>query len=362
MALIEKRRLATGKTAYRVRVKYHGRIFTSTHADRLSAERWAAEAGARIRNEAHFAGEANRNRLMSELLERYDKFVLPNKRNSQSQKFQLSYWKTRIGSLPVEQVTRALVSLCRDELGQSRKDGTTRAPGTVVRYLACLSHVFTVAIGDWEWAGINPVRGIRKPKEPRGRDRYLLEHERERLLLACRESTSPDLHAVVTMALCTGMRRGEIMTLEWGDIDFERKITTLRMTKNGSRRSVPLCSPAYEVMQKRSQVRRLDTNLIFPSDKQRTSNLETVRPRDITKPWETARNKAELSDFRFHDLRHSAASYMAMTGASTLEIAAVLGHRTLQMTQRYSHLSVEHLRSVVQRAAMGGVAGWRQLS
>jgi integrase len=150
------------------------------------------------------------------------------------------------------------------------------------------------------------------------------------------------------------MRRGEVMTLEWGDIDFARQIVTLRQTKNGSRRSVPLCSPAFEIMVERAKVRRLDTNFVFPSDKTAQKGSFKVRPRDITQPWETARRKAGLVDFRFHDLRHSAASYMAMSGASTLEIAAVLGHRTLQMTQRYSHLSVEHLRSVVERAASKG--------
>ncbi|MBL8336749.1 MAG: hypothetical protein JNM97_08220, partial [Rhodoferax sp.] len=139
MALIEKRRLASGKTAYRVRVKFRGRTLTATHADRLSAERWAAEAGSRIRDEAHFEGEANRRRLMHELLDRYEQSVLPTKRNSGSQRYQLAYWKKRIGTLPVEQITRSLISCCRDELGKPDKDGSSRGPATVVRYLACLS-------------------------------------------------------------------------------------------------------------------------------------------------------------------------------------------------------------------------------
>ncbi len=353
MSLIEKRRLASGKNAYRVRVKYLGRVMSSTHADRHSAERWAAEAGARIRDEAHFAGEANRRRVLADLLDRYEQYVLPKKRNASNQKLHLAWWKLRVGKTPVESVTRSLISQCRDELGAPDKTGVIRAPATVVRYLASLSHVFSVAIGDWEWATINPVQGIRKPTEPRGRDRYLLEDEKTRLLSACKASTSPDLYAVVILALATGMRRGEIMTLEWGDIDMQRQVVTLRQTKNGSRRTVPLCSPALETMVARRRVRRMDTQLVFPSDKTTINGKGAVRPRDVTKPWETARTKAGLSDFRFHDLRHSAASYMAMSGASTLEIAAVLGHRTLQMTQRYSHLSVEHLRSVVQRAAAG---------
>ena len=130
------------------------------------------------------------------------------------------------------------------------------------------------------------------------------------------------------LALCTGMRRGEVLGLEWRDVDFQRRQVTLRQTKNGSRRSVPLVSPAYEVLEARRKLRRLDTPLIFPGRKNPRMPDAAIQPKDLTKPWETARQKARLADFRFHDLRHSAASYLAMSGASTLEIAAILGHKT----------------------------------
>jgi integrase len=356
MAYIERRRLASGKTVYRARAKYQGRELTSTHLDRRAAERWSAEADALVRNDVYFEGDGMRRRKLCELIDRYTKTVLPHKANAYNQRLHMKWWRERLGDYKLSAITRSVIAQCRDEL-LTPKLGKKRGPATVVRYLASLSHLFTVAIGDWEWAESNPVRGVRKPREPRGRDRYLSEEERSRLLAACRQSTSPDLHDVVLLALCTGMRRGEIMTLEWRDIDLTRRVITLRHTKNGSRRSVPLCSPALEAMAERSKVRRLDTALVFPSDRRVGSAGQVVKPRDITKPWETARDRAGLKDFRFHDLRHSAASYMAMSGATTLEIAAILGHRTLQMTQRYSHLHVEHLRSVVQRASNGVTHG-----
>ena len=347
MGSIEKRTRADGSASYRVRVKYCGRVLRSTHRDHAKAKRWAAEKGAEIRDDAHFAGEANRNRRMAELLDRYDNTVVSKKRDARNQRRQVLWWKARIGHLSVGNVSRSLIAQCRDELevlpvGAGRR----RAPATVVRYLAVLSHVYTVACTDWEWAETNPVKGLRKPKEPRGRDRYLSGVERDRLLSACKQSASPNLYAFVLTALCTGMRRGEIATLEWADIDFQSAQINIRNSKNGMRRGVPLCSPALEVLQTRAAVRDHDSPLVFPG-------ADPNRPADLKTPWETAVRRAALKDFRFHDLRHSAASHLAMSGASLLDIAAILGHKTLQMTQRYSHLSVDHLRAAMSRANEG---------
>lgn len=347
MALIEKRLRADGKPSYRVRVKYRDRILTSTHADRATAARWAAETGSQIRDDAHFAGEENRRRPVSDLIDRYVLNVLPGKRNARSQGAHLAWWRAKIGHMLVSKVTRAVIAEYRDELLAPRAGHKTRGPATVVRYLASISHVFTVAIGDWEWADLNPVKGIRKPREPGGRDRYLKDHERTALLDACQRSSSDALYLAVVLALSTGMRRGELLTLEWRDIDFARRSITLRHTKNGERRSVPLCSPAHEMLAARHETARTDTPLVFPGDGNPARPDGPIKPRDITKAWETARKSAGLSDVRFHDLRHSAASYLAMNGASTLEIAAILGHKTLHMVKRYAHLSDAHTHGLV---------------
>ncbi len=349
MALIEKRARTGGKPSYRVRVKFRGRILSSTHTDRSTAERWAAETSAHIRDDAHFAGEGNRRRLVADLIDRYVTHVLPGKRNARSQKPHLDWWQHRIGHLPVGKLTRAVIAECRDELLAPRKGKKTLGPASVVRYLASISHVFTVAIGDWEWTETNPVLGIRKPREPHGRERYLQEAEGKALLDACKLSKSDALYPAVLVALSTGMRRGEILNLEWRDIDFSRRQITLLETKNGSRRTIPLCSPAYEVLKDRQSAAG-ECVLVFPGQRNPKFPKAPLAPRDITKAWETARAKAGMPDFRFHDLRHSAASYLAMSGASTLEIAAILGHRSMRMTQRYSHLSTAHLRSVMERA------------
>jgi len=142
------------------------------------------------------------------------------------------------------------------------------------------------------------------------------------------------------------MRKGEIMGLTWDAVDFQRRMITLEHTKNGERRGVPLVGLAYDALQQRSRIRRIDSPYVFPAP---FRYGKEPQPIDITTAWRVAVKRAELKDFRFHDLRHSAASYLAMNGASLAEIAAVLGHKTLQMVQRYAHLSDAHTSKVVER-------------
>jgi len=135
------------------------------------------------------------------------------------------------------------------------------------------------------------------------------------------------------------MRQGEILGLRWPDVDLSRGWILLHETKSGDRRGVPLRGAARESLEKWAKVRRLDTDKVFPLKSIRTAWLRSVA-------------EAGLQDFRFHDLRHSAASYMAMNGASATEIAALLGHKTLQMVRRYAHLSDEHLDKIVDAMNM----------
>jgi len=146
----------------------------------------------------------------------------------------------------------------------------------------------------------------------------------------------------VLLALSTGMRRGEILSLTWDDLDPERRTIILQDTKNKERRAVPLVGVAYRLLRDLRKSRSNESDLLFPGS-------DPERPVDIRKPWETALKRAEIKDFRFHDLRHSAASYLAMSGASLPEIAGVLGHKTYQMVKRYAHLSDQHTVAVVER-------------
>jgi integrase len=183
---------------------------------------------------------------------------------------------------------------------------------------------------------------VSKPREPRGRVRFLSDEERYRLLGACRESLNPSLHTIVVLALSTGARRGELLSLCWPDVDLQRGTLTFHETKNRERRTVPLAGQAFVLTQQHAKVRRLGTLLVFPDP-------TGTRPANIRAAWQGAVRRARIEDFHFHDLRHSAASYLAMNGASLLEIAEVLGYKTLAMVKRYAHLTEGHTRSVVER-------------
>jgi len=349
MATIRKRVNPSGSIAYRVEVRIKGHPTQSATFKRLTdARKWTQQTEAAIRERRYFKTTESLKHSLSDAINRYKTSVLPLKRDQRKQNTQLTWWENELGAYTLADVSPALISVCRDKLLSSN-----RSPATVVRYLAALSHVFTIAINEWEWIENNPLRKVTKPKEPRGRVRFLSEDEtqhdgtlikgeRTRLLDACKKSNHPDIYPVVVLALSTGMRQGEIMGLRWTDIDMKNDRITLHETKNGERRSVPLLGHAKELLKERSKIRRLDSDLAFPGK-------NTDKPTFIRTPWSKVIKAAEIDNFKFHDLRHSAASYMLMSGASTGEIAELLGHKTLQMVKRYSHLSHSHTTKIIQR-------------
>jgi integrase len=278
------------------------------------------------------------NHTLTDVITRYIGEVLPHKRPATipDQVRQLRWWQTHLGHYLLTDITPALVVEHRNILTQGR------ANATVNRYLAVLSHAFTVAVKEWQWCADNPVRKVSKPKEPRGRVRFLADDERERLLAACQTSRNKHLYAITVLALATGARRGELLNLRWADVDVKRGMLTFHQTKNGERRAVPLTGYALEVLTQHAQGRRLDTPLVF-------SDSTGTRPVGIREAFEWAVKRAEIANFRFHDCRHCAASYLAMSGASLAEIAEVLGHKTLAMVKRYAHLSEAHTAGVVAR-------------
>ena len=139
----------------------------------------------------------------------------------------------------------------------------------------------------------------------------------------------------------SGARLGEILGPRWPNIDLSRRVAVLEDTKNNERRALPLHGEALEVLRELSKVRRIDTDLVFAS-----REGKATYPRYA---FQKAVQRVGIEDFRFHDLRHSAASYLAMSGATLAEIAEVLGHKTLSMVKRYSHLTEQHTSQVVAR-------------
>jgi integrase len=356
MASIRKRTNKDGSTSYRVDVRLKGFPPQRATFSRLTdAKNWGKNTESAIKEGRYFKTAEAQKHTLGDLIDRYIRDVLPTKPNQGgAQKQQLEWFKDEIGAYTLADVTPAKIVECRDKLLQSISPKTKKplAPASVVRYMAALSHAFTIAVNEWGWLEDSPMRKVKKPALPRGRVRFLsedttgpdgktIEGERTRLLKACEKSDNPYLYTVVVLALSTGMRQGEIMGLTWGDVDFHQGRITLHETKNGERRVVPLTGKALGIL--KEHPRRIDTPLLFPG------KVKRDMPMDLRTPWEAVLKSAGIEDFRFHDLRHSAASYLAMNGASLAEIAEVLGHKTLQMVKRYAHLSEAHTAGVVAR-------------
>lgn len=279
--------------------------------------------------------EADKHTL-AEAIERYEQEALrdlapTNRRRVSSQ---LRWWRRELGALTLASLTPATIADRRARLLRRCSGPTSN------RYLAALSVVLQLAVKEWGWLEVNPCRAIKRKPESRGRVRFLSEDERDRLLEACDRSVDRRLLPLVLFALTTGARQGELVWLRWDHIDLGSQAATLHDTKNRDRRVVHFHGRAGEALRELARTPHI-SGYLFAGRRQHP-NFPRVA-------WEKALEKAEIEDFRFHDLRHTAASYLAMSGATLPELAAFLGHRTLAMVKRYSHLAESHSREVSAR-------------
>ncbi len=359
MATIEKRATDAG-TVYRAKVRLRGFPSESATFERITdAKDWATKTEREMK-EGRYFGTAKRH-TFKELADEYE----PHAKD----KVRLEYWRGEFGSMLLADITPERIAKQRDKLlaediprfatpptgdaeADAKRPKAKRSGPTVNRFLAALSVCLAHGVKELRWLERNPCELIKKPAESRGRVRFLSDDERTKLLAACRRH--PDLYLAVVVALTTGARQMEVMSLRWGQIDFARQVITLHDTKNGERRALPLVGEAFTLLQTRAKVRTLKDDRVFPP----TAKAKKADYLDLRAPWEAALKSAGITDFHWHDLRHTAASYLAMSGVSLVEIAKVLGHRTLAMVARYSHLSDGHIVATGEKlAARLGVAG-----
>ena len=346
MSYIEERTAANGSKTYRVQIRMKGaKQITASFTRKTDAKIWAKETETSMRNNKYFKTVEAKKHTLSETIDRYITTVLPKKKDGlRSQKNQLLWWKKQIGHLLLSDVTSSVIVEQRDTLNSGiTPKGTKRSGATTNRYLAVIGHLFTIAIKDWGWLEDSPMAKISKLKESRGRVRFLTQEERIYLLEHCKQSKCPYLHTIVTIAISTGMRKNEILSLKWKDVDLNKGRIVVQESKNGERRSIPLIGYALEVVKELFANRKTLSNLLFPS------SISPNQPYDIRTSWENVVKRAGLTNFKFHDLRHDRASTLAQGGASLAQIAEVLGHKTLQMVKRYSHLTEGHVANVLEK-------------
>ncbi|MBV1918333.1 MAG: site-specific integrase [Sphingomonadaceae bacterium] len=217
-------------------------------------------------------------------------------------------------------------------------------PATIERARAVFSHSLKKTI-QWQVPGltVNPVVGIPRPPLNNARERYLTTEEAQRLRAAVERSRNKQLKYIIGLLLQTGCRVSEILHAEWSHVDLERRLLRVPQSKTGKARFVPLSQGALDLI---AELPRFDgCPFLVP-------NPKTKKPWvGIFMSWDTARKQAGLPDLRIHDLRHSAASFMAAAGIDLYTIGAVLGHSSYKTTQRYSHLSSDHLIDAVEAGA-----------
>jgi integrase len=346
----------TGRISYRVQVRAVGlRSQSATFPNRAEAKRWAAHAEA-----------ANRRQQFPVLMpfgqvaERYRTEVLPDfdPIAQQGRVTHLAWWERRFSKLSIAEVTREQIAKARDALAREgrpqRRRGKTvasrhaRSSATVNRYLYTLSHLFSVAVHDWDLVDRNPVHSVRKNVEPRRRCRFLSDDERRSLLVHCKRSRWPGLYFLVLLAISTGARRSELINLKWSEISWDPSWPELHIseTKNGDARFIPLLGKSLALLRRLKNRSRAGSSFVFSAP---NGGDEPYRAFDAH--WYRALHNARIENFRFHDLRHTCASYLASQGASLLEIADVLGHRSLRMTLHYAHLARHHKRASLEEMA-----------
>ncbi len=218
-----------------------------------------------------------------------------------------------------------------------------RSPATVNRELSILSAILTLAVDD-ELIPTNPCRRVRPLRMDNTRSRYLSKDEEARLLASLEGEEW--LLNIVIMAIHTGMRRGEIFNLSWFDVDFARGIVHVRNTKTNKDRVVPMNATVRGMLERQPKA----SAYVFPSPK------TGGRLVDVKRKFDEARKAAGIADFRFHDLRHTAATRLADAGVNVVVIAEILGHGDIRTTKRYSHAMDEAKREAVEKLAETGAA------
>lgn len=357
MAAIRERKKADGTVVFHVQVRQAGfPARTASFPSKRLAERWAKTVEAEMIEGRHFRSTESRRRTVADAIIRYTAEELPKKRDGNMHRACLPWWQEKIGDLKLADVTPAVLSEYRGKLSRetytranpkakrtSLKNGEqakkyTRGGASVNRYLACLSHVFTVARKEWHWAGHNPFDGVSKLRESKGRVRYLSDDERTRLL----ESTAndPTLHCLVILALSTAARAGELLRLTWRDVDLKEGRLVFHITKNAEPRAVWLHGEALRLLKDRHKKRDPEVQQVFIGAGKGTY--------DYKKPFAEGVAAAGIADFRFHDLRHSAATYLAMAGASEQQLRAIGGWKS-GVVSRYVHLASTDAKEILAK-------------
>lgn len=195
------------------------------------------------------------------------------------------------------------------------------------------------------------MKNISKLPEPRGRERFLTQEERVRLLQVCHGSSCKLLFPIVLLALSTGMRKAEILGIKWKDIDLDSGRITLHHTKNGDSRVVPVKGLALTKLQDLASPHKCNPGYL---EEYVFATKKGGKPIDFRGSWKTALALSEIKNFTFHDIRHDYITALSSLGYPLHVISRIVGHRSHAITaSRYSHLSLEHAERAATEIGTG---------
>jgi len=310
--------------------QYRKRTETSDHK---LAQRILDKVRGEIAEGKWFERLPGEEKTFKELMEKYMKEHSPKKSRKQHirDRSSLGHLLPYFAGYYLTEISPRLINAYK-----VKRYGEKASPGTINRELGLMRHAFNMAIREWEWINDNPVKRVSMEKEPPGRVRYLTDEEFDRLYGACSDWLKP----IVLVARHTGMRRENILSLTWNQVDLLRWIILLEHTKNRERLGIPLNDTLAILFKRLSKVRHIRSSYVF-------CKPDGKRYVEIKGAFQRALKATGIEDFRFHDLRHTFASSLVQRGVDLYQVQRLLGHRDGRMTQRYAHLSPENLRDAV---------------
>jgi integrase len=308
--------------------------------DRKEAEALEAKLKLEVHQQLHWGKQPERS--FDELMLDYLNATGSSKKSAWTDRYSAKSLYRFFSGCALYEITGTNI---KQYINNSEKTG--RSPHTIRRELALLSTAINYAQKEWGWEIPNPVAGRNLP-EPEGRIRSITHSEANWLINAAEgEGKAPHLADFIRLALNTGCRRGELLGLEWSRVDLDAGLIVLNAqhTKNGKRRYIPLNSEAKKAISSR----KLFVEQNCPRSQWVFAHLDGRQIRSIKTSFKTACRKSGIDNFRIHDLRHTCASWLVNAGVPLPEVRDLLGHSSIQMTEKYAHLSQDNVRNAVSR-------------
>jgi integrase len=330
MATIIKR----GDGQWQVKIRRSGYpVQSKTFAIKGDAEAWARLVESEMDRGVYVSRVEAERQTFGDILKRYAKEVSPTKRGCAEEEL-------RIQALLRRSVSQySMATLSSQKIAEYRDQRLTEvSSSTVNRELNLIGHVIETARREW---GVhlseNPVRLVRRPRTNPPRERRLLPDEEPKLFAGCTESRNEFLLPIVRLALETAMRQGEIVSLRWPHVNVKKRVAFLPETKNGESRGVPLSRAAVKVLK------------FLPRSEKDDSVFPGVTTEAVKRAFIRACERAKIENLHFHDLRHEATTRLFEKGLNPMQVAAITGHKTLQMLKRYTHLQAEDLAKMLDQ-------------